>query len=130
MHAADLEDELPTLDQFIERARKNRFLNNAFVSEPGFSELYVRVGKRSFPETNWCLQDVLEIGRVTAAHPGRGCFTRLAERLLAQGHVLFVECVLNPRFSRKLRELGFTQARNEGAPCFYKFPEGRWYEQC
>lgn len=129
MDRTDLEDTLPTLDEFLLRASRNKFVRSAYVTEPGFSELYVRVGRRSFPDTNWCVVDVLDIANVTAEHPGQGAFTRLAARLLRDGHTLFVECVLNPRFARKLEALGFTRDRR-GSPCFYKFPMEVSDEQC
>lgn len=128
MGTTTIETTLPTLDEFLLRASKNQFARSSWVIEPGFSELYVRIDRRRFQETDWSIVDVLNIANVTAESPGQGAFTRLAGRLLREGRILFVENVLNPRFARKLAALGFTRT-GSGFPCFYKFPpEG--YEQC
>ena len=98
---------LPTLEQFL---AKPRFPNNSYVTEPGFSDLYVRHTTRRFEGK---LYDTLDIGRVIARKPGKGTFTRLLARLHNQyPHLtIYVECVMNPRFAKTLVErLGFKPA--------------------
>jgi hypothetical protein len=112
----EMEEEtikLPTIDEFLQR---KRYPFNSFVDEPEFRELYVR---RALRFLGGKVYEVLDIARIEAKVPGSGSFARLADRLLGQGLNLYVESVLNPRFERKLLELGFTPS--ETAPqCYYK----------
>jgi hypothetical protein len=97
---------LPTLDEFLPQAGKG-WPRNSYVKEPGFSELYVRVSRR-FLEGS--CHEMIDLARVEAKEPGSGAFTRLVARLREQypKSGIYVECVLNPRFSVMLIDrLGF-----------------------
>lgn len=107
---------LPTLDEFL----TEKTFRNSYVREPGFSHLYVRLGPRFLYNIKY--ENVLDIANLEAEVPGAGAFTRLSQRLLAQGYILYVESVMQPRFAHKLLELGFHPAHHPD--CFYKFPEG------
>lgn len=116
-------DGLNTLDGFIEAhvARGGLRNSNAFVEEPGFASLYVRMGRRYIRgEMHPC---VLDIANVEASAPGAGTFSRLVERLLGRGLTLYVESVLNARFAAKLLRMGFSEVPGlQGAPSFYLIP--------
>jgi hypothetical protein len=97
---------LPTLDEFLSKAGKS-WPRNSYVREPGFSELYVRVSRRYFEGSCY---DVIDLAKIEAEEPGSGAFTRLVARLREQYPTkgIYVECVLNPRFSVMLvGRLGF-----------------------
>jgi hypothetical protein len=108
-------DEI-TLDEFIainremfEGAPRRPYppMRNAFVREPGFSELYVRMTSRYLDGRLY--SPVLDIARVEVQHRGQGTFTRLVERLRKTypAMTLYVECVLEERFRRGLERAGF-----------------------
>jgi hypothetical protein len=107
-----------SLEEFI--SGKSRWPNNAYVKAEGFKELYVRRTRRLLNGV-W-VDGVLDIARIIASRPGSGKFTALAEELLGRGIPLYVECVQNERFVKKLEKLGFTRVNHEGAPSFYKLP--------
>ena len=106
---------LSTLDEFL---TKRRF-SNAYVREPGFRHLYVRISRRYF---NGVLHEgVLDLANIEARKPGAGAFTRLVERLHTRGLTLYVECVLQDRFAQKLLRMGFK--RENMGNCFYMFAD-------
>lgn len=92
-------------------------LRNAWVSEPGFSALYVR---KAHGLLRGSLVDTLDLASMEASRPGAGALTRLVERLRADypARVLFVESVLNERLPRKLLALGFERVPVTEPPCF------------
>jgi hypothetical protein len=110
---------LPKLDEFIEQSLESG-RGNAYVREPGFLSLYVRMGPRYLNGVIY--KDVFDIASVLAKKPGAGAFFKLARRLLDQGLILYVESVQNPRFAEKLLREGFTQEAGRVPPSFYKFP--------
>jgi hypothetical protein len=120
------ERQLPTLDEFIQQAWADLWpTSSSFVREPGFKELYVR---RTLRFLNYDLErsvTTLDIARIAADDPGHGAFTALAERLLARGLPLYVECVHNPRFAKKLRRMGFSVSPIN-PDSYYKLPSG-WH---
>ena len=99
----------PTLDEFIKKALVS-WPHNAWVREPGFSNLYVRISKRNIRGKTI---QVLDLASIDAECPGAGAFTNLFLRLRKDypDLPLFVECVLNPRFAEKLLKLGFSMDR-------------------
>jgi len=109
---------LPKLDEFITQHLGGH--GNAYVREPGFLSLYVRMGPRYLNGVKY--KNVLDIASVLAKEPGSGAFFKLADRLLAQGLILYVESVQNPRFADRLLREGFTQQTDRVPPSFYKFP--------
>jgi hypothetical protein len=112
-HLETQEVQLQTLEEFMAMVR---WPLNAFVAEPGFEELYVRKSVRMLGGEP---RKVLDIARVKAWDPGKGTFTRFSERMLSMGRHLYVESVMNPRFERKLLDLGFTQHETNPS-CYYK----------
>ena len=114
---------LQTLENFmaqhqLKQAGSN---SNAYVRSQGFSELYVRMGRRYLDGVTH--SNVLDIARVTATNPGNGAFTRLVDDLRRHGITLYVESVLNERFCTKLLRIGFTQRDNCIPPSFYLLAE-------
>jgi hypothetical protein len=96
-----------TLDDFIRsRIDSKLWPRNAYVTESGFSALYVRVTQRYIEGQVW--EPVLDLAKLEAKSPGKGAFTALVARLRKDWPRLglFVECA-NPRFSAKLAAMGF-----------------------
>lgn len=95
-----------TLEEFLQKGRSD-FRQNAWVTEPGFKALYVRLGPRWIRRVFY--PRVLDLANMEPVQPGRGAFTRLVVRLGVQHpHLpLYVENVLTERFCGKLEELGF-----------------------
>ena len=110
-----------TLDEFIRGAKIGR-PSNAYVTYPGFKHLYVRHTQRVFLGN--IASPVLDLANIEARHPGKGAFTKLFHylRIAYPEHWLYVECVQNNRFEKKLLELGFTQLDVGLSPCFYMPP--------
>ena len=107
-----------TLDEFIQNS--NRFPNNAWVEEDGFSGLYVRKTQRYL---NNQLCETLDLANIQAKKPGSGAFTKLIARLLNTypNIVLYVENVVDPdRFGKKLIELGFTRIESDYFNSYWK----------
>lgn len=95
---------LPSLDEFIENRKTPA---NSYVAEPGFRPIYVRMSRRLL--LGVVHENVLDIANITAIRPGKGTFTRLVKRLHGRGIILYVECVQEERFAKKLMQLGFIQ---------------------
>ena|ERR1700686_2425216 len=110
----------PTLDEFIADHEKKQWPNNAWVREPGFKELYVRMTKR-FIDMEW-REPVLDIASIEAKHPGRGAFTALIVRLRKEHPdlTIYVESVMNERFGFKLEDMGFKPVLHD---CYVLWPE-------
>ena len=114
--------KLPSLDDFLKDPPKG-WDKNAYVRYPGFSSLYVRYTQRyiegvyRFP--------VLDLASLEVSDRGKGTFTKLLTHLrTVYPHLwLYVECVNNPRFAKKLPSLGFTRSDDGLSPCFYMAPE-------
>jgi hypothetical protein len=110
---------LKTLDQFIaEHIGDVPGQASENVREPGFRSFYARAGSQ-FVRDRY-VPNTVTIANVTASRLGRGVFTKLSERLHAAGHNVYVECVQNPRFEEKLRQLGYEEIRPaRGCPSFF-----------
>lgn len=113
-----------TLKQFIVQYQK--FENNAFVDEPGFEHLYVRYGSRYIHIDDQSIKftNVLDIANVQALEPGSGAFTNLLHYIQHEWPemVIYVECVLNPRFAAWLGRNEFRKVNYDGIPSFYFLP--------
>lgn len=111
------------LDQFMNQTR----VRNVYVSEPGWLSLYVR---RGIPRTvNGKKREfIIELANIVATKKGQGTFLKLIQRIRSKNTpwVIYIECVLNPRFGFHLDDLGFTRIVSEGAPSFYLCPEDNW----
>lgn len=107
---------LPTLDEFLTWAHPQ----NSYVDHPGFDDLYVRSNKVyvRFDGGGWFCEPVLQIANVTATEPGNGEFTRLVDHIIGLGRAIYVENVHNPRFRRKLTEMGFIIVNEAYCPDF------------
>ena len=112
---------LPTLDGFLTAAARTH-LRSAYVRFPGFKYLYVRCNQRFI--NGAVVGPVIDIANLTARKPGRGAFTKLFQHLrkVYYHYWIYVECVLNPRFEKKLLSLGFIQQDSGLSPCFYMPP--------
>jgi hypothetical protein len=108
------------LDEFIAKALNNG-MRNAYVDEPGFDTLYVRVATRFLDGQRMRTIDLATIG---ASVPGGGAFTRLVTRLRDQypTMTIFVESVQTDRFATKLRAMGFVEREWEPGN-FYLLPK-------
>ena len=96
----------PPLDEFLAQG-ENTWPKNSWVKETGFKNLYVRLSQRYLEGE---MRPVIDLASIEATKPGRGTFTRLVERLRSQHPTksIYVECVLQPRFSEMLvSRLGF-----------------------
>jgi len=114
---------LQTLEEFLEATGRSCWPTNAYVKVPGFKELYVRRTDRFLGDV--LIKGVLDIARAEATRPGKGVFTALVTDLLERGIPLYIECVQNKRFVKKLESMGFTRAAHEGAPSFFKLPSSK-----
>jgi len=110
---------LPKLDDFIAQHRGGR-QGNAYVREPGFLSLYVRMGPRYLNGVKY--DQVLDLANMLVKNKGRGTFTRLADRLLRSGLILYVESVQTQAFADKLLRDGWIPEKNRFPPSFFKFP--------
>jgi hypothetical protein len=101
---------IPKLDDFISQARE-KWPHNAWVIEPGFAELYIRVSWRPFENK---MVQVIDLANITASKPGNGAFTKLVAKLRKTYPELgiYVESVLNSRFDAKLLKMGFVERQN------------------
>lgn len=97
-----------SLDSFIQNVGFG--IRNSYVKEPGFSKLYVRHGRRYI--CGKLYSNILDIANIEARKKGKGTFSKLIERLRTEypSMGIFVECVVNIRFEKKLLSLGFTVA--------------------
>lgn len=107
-----------TLDQFIQSPQGLP----VYVREPGFMELHVRHGPRTFDQKRY--ENILDIALIEARYPGKGAFTNLFARLKKDYPTMgiYVECVHNKRFRRKLLELGFQTMENRPL-CYLWLPK-------
>ena len=99
---------IPTLDEFIER--EGYFMDHSYVSEKGFSSLYVRKGPK-FININGKMgrfENVFQLASINASKPGSGAFTRLIAKLEEKWiGPIFIESVLEARFATALLRIGF-----------------------
>lgn len=93
----------PTLDEFI--SEMGKFPWSAWTDHPGFEGIYVRRNRVHIDGRT--LENVVTITNITSTNPGQGNFTSLVQHILSKGKSIYVECVQNTRFARKLEELGF-----------------------
>lgn len=114
---------LKTLDQFLEGRCDDRLMGgaNAYVKEPGFASLYVRINRRSL--NGRIYNKVFDIAsvEVKARQRGKGIFTKLVERLLARGLIVYVESVMNDRLAAWLERNGFTRIDRYDRS-YFRFP--------
>jgi len=109
----------PTLDEFLQSDPSRR---NAYVEYPGFKHLYVRLTQRYLRGS--MANPVLDIANIEVKKKGKGTFTGMITYLREKypHYWLYVECVLQPRFERKLLTMGFTQVGVGLVPSFYLPP--------
>jgi hypothetical protein len=99
---------VPTLEEFIER--EGHFMDHSYVSEEGFSSLYVRKGPKYINVNGEMkrFENVFQIANVTADKPGRRAFTKLISKLEKKWlGPIFIESVLAEKFASALLGMGF-----------------------
>jgi hypothetical protein len=108
------------IDQFIEAAR-DAWPHNAWIKQPDFRHLYVRLSKRLLENQ---MIETIDLLTIEAQEPGNGAFTSLVAHLRKTypKSAIFVENVLNDRFASKLLELGF-KSHPTLSRCCYVMPE-------
>ena len=108
---------LLTLDEFIARGPKQT-PRNSYVTEPGFSSLYVRWGYHTFKD---CPFICLDLANMEAEKPGKGTLKTLIAKLRRERPDIniYVESVLNPLLPPGLLRLGFTEVAGSMPPCFF-----------
>jgi hypothetical protein len=105
---------LPGLDEFVTEQcallARGRGGRGRHVEEPGFSELYIRVGAAEVNGVFW--NPILQLANLEAEQPGQGAFRRLLERLRENYSQLpiLVEGA-DARFGRHLLSVGFQQVQ-------------------
>jgi hypothetical protein len=122
----------PTLDEFIGSYTPDHS-KSAWVREPGFTGLYVRIGRR-WAEGAWHTP-CLDLSNAQARWPGRGAMTGLVKRLNRDypDLALFAENVSLPRQWAHLKRMGFVKVTRPEywSPCFLLaarelIPGGAW----
>ena len=101
-----------TLDRFLELAPIHETASNQYVKCSGFSSLYVRYGSRYIE--GLLVDNVLDIANIKARKFGKGSFTDLFIYLRTRypDLVIYVECIQNLRFVKKLERMGFAYDRH------------------
>lgn len=116
---------LKTLDEFI-ADRNDPLLRGgarAYIREPGFSSLYVRMGPRTLNGT--AHRVVLDLASIEVEEDlrGRGILTALIERLQAVGIIIYVESVVNDRLAAWLPRNGFAVSEiDRSGRSFFRLP--------
>lgn len=90
---------------------------NAWLKEPGFAALYVRIGDRYLEGRS---VRMIQLASFAVKNKGRGVFTRFAARIESCQLPIFVESVINDRFAKYLPKLGFVEVAGTTPPCFVK----------
>jgi hypothetical protein len=82
---------------------------NSYINEIGFRHLYVRKGPMYIDDK--LVPNVLQLASLEAAHPGKGAFTKLVEKIEKEldAQAIFVENVFVGYFAEKLERLGFVR---------------------
>jgi hypothetical protein len=93
-----------TFDEFMQSP-----MPNLYVKEKGFTSLYVRKGPRYIDGV--LHKQVIQLASIETRRKGQGTFTAFVNRIKEQypEHVIYVECVHNPRLGPHLLGLGFSQ---------------------
>ncbi len=111
-----------TLDEFVQRG-PGFTGRSAWIKEPGFIGIYVRVGPRCI---NGERIKVIALANFEVIDKGKGVFTRFVKKVEKYQLPIFIENVINPRFAEFLPSLGFVQVQDGGneIPCFLKTTPG------
>ncbi len=99
-------------DELLQQER-----GHAWVEEPGFTNLYVRVGLRLVDGE---LTRRIDLANFEVTNKGTGVFTRFITKIEKHNLPIFVENVLNDRLVNCLPKLGFVQVGDTRPPCFLK----------
>ena len=103
-----------TFDELVQRDRCN-----AWVDEPGFSSLYVRIGPRCIGRECHYRRRMIDLANFEVTRKGRGVFTQFVAKIEKYQLPIFIENVLDDRFAKFLPRLGFVPV--EDMPlCFLK----------
>lgn len=110
----------PTLEDFLADTWPKR-LHSVYIFHPDFADLYLRRNDRfvTIDGKRYLCNRVVTVANVVANEKGNGSFTRLVKHLVDIGYAVCVECVLEDRFSQKLKSMGFVPSSSvEGARDF------------
>jgi len=114
----------PRLFDFIDMYIEARLPKSAYVREPGFKSLYVRLGPRYYGELNiW--YNALDIANVAVRRENCGTFTKLIGALQARYPTLgiYVENVGTERFAKGLvGHLAFVESESNMS-CYWLINE-------
>lgn len=100
----------PTFDELLQKDR-----GNAWVKEPGFVGLYVRIGQRLIGGEH---VRTIDLANFEVRRKGRGVFSRFVKKIEKYQLPIFVENVLSDRFANFLQKTGFV--RDTLPLCFLK----------
>lgn len=101
-----------TFDQLMQQER-----GNAWLQEPGFANLYVRIGLRLIGTE---FRRTIDLANFEVAKKGKGVFTKFVARIEQYELPIFVENVLTARFAAFLPSLGFIRVGDMIPSCFLK----------
>lgn len=109
-----------TLDAFLAQTMRFHRVGNRYVYEPGWAHLYVRATLRHIEDA--LRGPVIDLANIEASRPGRGAFTRLVAKIRRKYPEawVYVECVHNPRFEKRLVDMGFRYDRRYTANLYLK----------
>ena len=99
------------LDEFLEKHLSklpgHLFPVRAYVEEPGFNSLYVRLSGRLIDDE--LLFPVFDVASVEVREKGQGTFTRRIRQVREKypNLPIYVESVVNGRFAKYLERIGF-----------------------
>ncbi len=101
-----------TFDELLQLER-----GNAWVKEPGFVGLYVRIGSRLLGDE---FVRTIDLANFEVRKKGQGVFTRFVAKIEKYQLPIFIENVLEDRFAQFLPSLGFVRVEQTVPPCFLK----------
>ena len=117
-----------TLDEFM---RPDQRFKNQWLEHPEFSGLYVRKSRMIYfhkgdrRDKKNLSEKIIQLSNLAAKEPGKGAFTRLLAHIQETypDYVVYVENVLEDRFARHLKKIGFVEI---SLPlCYILEPKGK-----
>jgi hypothetical protein len=106
------------LDKHLSKLPGQLFPVRAYIEEPGFNSLYVRLSARFIDDALFF--PVFDVASLEVRNKGQGVFTRRIQQVRAKypNLPIYVESVVNERFARYLLKQGFELVRNPPSPSF------------
>lgn len=96
---------LKTFDTFIQEVG---YPYSAYVTEPGFSDLYVR-RTPYYLVNNKRYEKVIVLALFAVKEKGKGTFTKFLNKCMNLGFPVIVECCHNERLAKYLERRGFRE---------------------